>query len=412
MSEKTSLKSPAIVAILILLYVSICIEADINVPSFPDMVNYFGTNEEHIQTILSANFLGMCLAGLLYGTLADSFGRRKTILNGLFVFCLSSVGCVFAKSFELMLFFRFLQGVGAAAPMVVGFSVILDLYTSTEAAALVGVMNTVITGAMAGAPILGSWLNLHFGWRSNFILLAVLGMVSLVAAFLVIPETLPESNRPKFSPPAVARDFLKILVSWRYISRAVVCSLLFSSIIVYIANMSLVFLNHLKVDQRVFGFYQATTMVCFGIASFIGSSFIRKYGTKMTKEVSLALNGAGALGLFLVSLFLPTAAFLMCFFMGLVGFGTGIGLGSFATAPMEVFKSLKGASSAMLTSTRLVISSVMLFLSEKAFNGSMLPAAGIILFSIGTACFLYLISRSEEETMLEGSSEATPEILF
>ncbi len=98
----------ALLTLVILMFVALCAEADIYVPSFPEMIKYFGVGENQIQLILSINFAGLCIASLVSGPLSDSFGRRKILVYGLLVFFISSVGCVFATKFNTMIFWRFI----------------------------------------------------------------------------------------------------------------------------------------------------------------------------------------------------------------------------------------------------------------------------------------------------------------
>lgn len=112
-----------------IMYTTVCMETDIYVPSFPDMKIFFNTTADVIQRILSVNFIGICLGSLLFGPLSDSFGRRKVLLIGLSFFALASWLCCITENFQFFLFFRFLQGFGAAAPMVITFAIVLEKYT-------------------------------------------------------------------------------------------------------------------------------------------------------------------------------------------------------------------------------------------------------------------------------------------
>ena len=89
----------SLIALVTLMYIGLCAEADMYVPAFPQMIQYFGVAENKIQLILSLNFGGLCIAGLVTGPLSDSFGRRPVLLVGLGLFVLSSLGCVYSASF-------------------------------------------------------------------------------------------------------------------------------------------------------------------------------------------------------------------------------------------------------------------------------------------------------------------------
>ena len=81
------------------MYIALCAEAEIYVPAFPDMIKYFAVSENQIQLVLSINFAGLCISGIVVGPLADAYGRRKILIIGLLLFTLTSLGCVYSYSF-------------------------------------------------------------------------------------------------------------------------------------------------------------------------------------------------------------------------------------------------------------------------------------------------------------------------
>jgi DHA1 family bicyclomycin/chloramphenicol resistance-like MFS transporter len=196
-----------ILSVVVLMYIALCAEADMYVPAFPEMVKFFSTTEDKIQLILSINFAGLCIASLISGPLSDTFGRRNVLMSGLILFFVSSLGCVFAESFTTMLIWRFIQGMSASVPMVIGCTLFLDKYPLEKASQLVGICNSVITAAMAGAPILGTWISSTFHWRGNFILITTLVGLCLIGTFLFIDESLPVQNRKKFQAFSIAKDY-------------------------------------------------------------------------------------------------------------------------------------------------------------------------------------------------------------
>ena len=155
----------ALLVCVTFMYVSVCAETDMYVPAFPAMIKYFGIEEYKIQLILSLNFGGLSVTGLIVGPFSDGFGRRKILLGGLLLFVISSMGCVVTASFNVMLFWRFFQGMGAAIPMVIGGAMFFDKYSKEKAGKLIGMMNGIIAASMAGAPMVGAWISQIFNWR-------------------------------------------------------------------------------------------------------------------------------------------------------------------------------------------------------------------------------------------------------
>src|SRR5690606_9600775 len=73
---------------------------DFYLPSFPTLARVFGTDVEHVQLSLASYFAGTALGQLVYGPLADRFGRRRPLLVGLVLFTLASLACALAQSLE------------------------------------------------------------------------------------------------------------------------------------------------------------------------------------------------------------------------------------------------------------------------------------------------------------------------
>ena len=169
-----------LILLIAISYIAVFAATDIYVPAFPKMIPYFGIQENEIQLILSVNFAGLCVTSLLAGPLSDSFGRRNIILYGLFLFLISSGRCVIASSFEGMLIWRFFQGLSASIPLVIGGAIIADRYSEQQAGQLIGMINSVISASLAGAPILGAWITQFFHWRLNFIIIFLIALVAFL----------------------------------------------------------------------------------------------------------------------------------------------------------------------------------------------------------------------------------------
>lgn len=88
---------------------------DFYLPGFPAMATAFATDEKHIQLTLAVYFAGLAIGQLIYGPLADRFGRRGPLLSGVILFTLASFACAFAPSLEWLIGARFVQALGGCA---------------------------------------------------------------------------------------------------------------------------------------------------------------------------------------------------------------------------------------------------------------------------------------------------------
>jgi MFS transporter, DHA1 family, multidrug resistance protein len=141
--------------------------------------------------VLSLFMVGFGCGQVIFGPLCDRLGRRPALLLGCALFTLAAVGCAVAPSIESLVFWRFIQGAGAAAGSVIVFAVVRDLFTGTAARTRFAYVNVV---AMI-APTLGGVIAAWAGWRAVFFLLAFGGTLLALLIALSLEESIHSRNR-------------------------------------------------------------------------------------------------------------------------------------------------------------------------------------------------------------------------
>lgn len=119
---------------------------------------------------------------LFYGPLSDAYGRKKPLYAGVILFIVASIGCVWAKSVEMLIFLRFLQALGACTGIVIARAIVSDLFRAEEAAGIYSSMMMISGVAPIVAPIIGGSILGAIGWEAIFYLLAFLGMIVLLSS--------------------------------------------------------------------------------------------------------------------------------------------------------------------------------------------------------------------------------------
>lgn len=273
-------------------------QTDLYVPSFPFILQHFRTTPEQVQLILSANFWGLFLSSGFMGPLSDQWGRRTVLLWGLSLSLAASILCVFVNSIEHLIFWRFIQGIGSGAIFVIGFVIIIEVYPPKKTFGLIGIANGVITVAMAGAPLLGAYLETQFGWKGGFIMISLLSLLSLILFYLFIPET-SARRKQSFEASVLYKNYKKIIFSPVF-SSLMLFAIPLSVYITYTANVSLVFMNTLGYSLFQTSTYQSIPIISFTIISFSMNTLKARFGEQILKMTCLILQVVSAFGIILL----------------------------------------------------------------------------------------------------------------
>ncbi len=377
--------------ILILTLIAANIELDIYVPAFPEMLRFFNASSHQLQWILSINFIGVAVGSLFYGPLSDHFGRKKIIMIGLLVFVVGSLGCVLSHSLAALIAWRLVQGLGSSAPAVVGFAAIAELYQEQQAAQYISIANSVITGSMAAAPVIGSYLTIWFNWRANFIFIFILAAFSLIAMQIVFTEPKRHYLSQKLNLGKIVKDYFLLLRNKKFMILGVIPCLMYAALIVYIANLSLLFVNYFGVTQHAVGYYQAAIMFAFLLFSFIAAMLLKKLSIQVSQRFGLLITVIASLILFALNFIQPKSAPYITVAMIIFSAGSAIALGPFISQALNSYPELRGTSSALLGAIRLLLSSVVVAFAGQLFNGTLMPIAAIILLLSLVSVVLYIV---------------------
>lgn len=211
---------------------------DAYLPSFTSIRETLHTTDYMVQLTLGAFTAAFATTMLFYGTLSDSFGRRKVILWSLGIYTLASLGAALSPNIESLIAFRLLQGLGAGGGGVVARAVVRDRFTGSEAQRMMSQMTMVFGLAPALAPILGGWIEVGLGWRWVFGMSVLFGVVMLWACWRHLPESLPASKRQPFQFGAVARSYVDCVRNPRFMLLIVLSGFAFAGFSIYIGSAS------------------------------------------------------------------------------------------------------------------------------------------------------------------------------
>lgn len=368
--------------LIIVVFIAACIETDIYLPAFPDMMKWFGVSEGEIQGLLTWNFVGICLSGPFYGPISDSYGRKKPILIAIGMFLLGSLLTLFSHNMDQMLWGRILQGVGSGGCFTLGTAIIFDVFEKDHAIEALNKLNTTVPLIMAAAPMLGGYLNYNFGFRSNFLAIAFFVALSFIICLLMFKETLPPRKRTPLNAAKVLSDFKRAFLCLPFWQITLVTSVIFGGYIAFLSGSSVLFVVEFGMSKSLFPFVQAAVLGGWVAGSLTIKRSMKKWGASMTKRAGLILCVLGGALLALITLAAPRDPYLLTSGMVLYAFGANWIIGLYFPEAMELLPDIKGVTASLLTSLRLVIAASVVALAGSLYNATVYPLSAIIIGSI------------------------------
>lgn len=157
--------------------------------AIPSVVKELGISSTEVQWVQETYTLVFAALLLVFGTLADRFGRRRILLIGVVIFGLASVLAALSADGTLLIASRTIQGVGGAMILPASLSIINATFRGKERAIAFAVWGSTIGGMAAVGPLLGGWLTTYFSWRWAFGINVPLGVIIIIGILLFAAES-------------------------------------------------------------------------------------------------------------------------------------------------------------------------------------------------------------------------------
>ena len=157
--------------------------------ALPSIQRDLGAQLSELEWIVAGYALSFATLILTGGKLADLFGRRRLFMIGLAVFAAASLACALAPSAGFLIGARVVQGIGAALLNPASLSIISATFPPRERGMAIGIWAGVSATALAIGPLVGGLLVEQVGWSSIFYINVPIGVIAIVASYLLIDES-------------------------------------------------------------------------------------------------------------------------------------------------------------------------------------------------------------------------------
>ncbi|MFL9814526.1 Bcr/CflA family multidrug efflux MFS transporter [Stutzerimonas sp. VN223-3] len=379
---------------------------DFYLPAFPAMARDFATDAEHVQLSLAAYFIGLAFGQLVYGPLADRYGRRWPLLVGVTLFTLASLACSFAPTLDWLIAARFVQALGGCAGIVVTRAVVRDSCDPVQAAKVFSQLMLVMGLAPILAPLAGGLLNNAFGWQSIFISLTVFSAVCGLAVALWLPETLP-ADAPKHHLGGTLGRYIELFRDREFIAFALCGGVAMAGMFAYIAGSPFVFIELYGVPAEHYGWLFGSNAAGFILVSQINARLVRLRGPGFWLRRFVWFYSACGAVLLVVALSEPDALWplLIPLFMGLATLGSI--LPNVTACAMARQGQQAGMASALMGSLQFGIAAAASAAVGALHNGTAVPMAFVIsVCALVAACLAWYTGQQMASRRPDGGASS------
>lgn len=250
---------------------------DMGLPGFPSIEATFADAAGRSPLTLSFFLIGFAVSPLVAGPLADRFGRRATLLDGLLLFSLAAMACALAPSFTVLLVCRLLQGFAAGACAILPIAIVRDLFQHGAARQKLSQIAAVLGIAPMLAPMLGGWVMVVSGWRSIYAAQAAIGLVLLVVGAIGLAESQPVASRRSLDPRQLVESYRIVLTDRAFVGYALLYACAFACMFGFISGAPSVWIGSLGLSTTAFSLLFGLTSCGVLVASLISGWLSRRH---------------------------------------------------------------------------------------------------------------------------------------
>ncbi|WP_108262607.1 multidrug effflux MFS transporter [Mangrovicoccus ximenensis] len=370
---------------------------NIYLPSLPRMTEHFGTDYALMQASVTVYLAMNALLQLGIGPISDRFGRRPVLLVSCALFCLATLGTLFAPTVGIFLGFRMAQAV-IVTGMVLSRAIVRDMYPANEAASRIGYVTMGMALVPMVSPVVGGLLDSAFGWQANFQALLICGIAVFALVWFDLGETAPAQAAGGFREQF--RDVPELFTSRRFWGYCLSTTLASGAFFAYLGGAPFV-------GSVVFGLTPAELGLFFGapaVGYMAGNGLSGRYSVRFGLNAMIVAGGLiSSFGMLVsLSLFYAGEATVAVFFgsMTLVGLGNGLVMPNGTAGMLSVRPKLAGTASgvggAIMIGGGAGLSALAgVVLTEES---GALPLIWLMLISVvaGLCCIAYVIRREKQ----------------
>ncbi len=399
MQDATRPSQREFVAMMAMLFATTALSIDAMLPALPAIAAELSPgNVNNAQLVISLFFAGLGCGTLIAGPVSDAVGRKITLLVCAGIYLVGAVLCTLAHSLEMLLFARFLQGVGACGPRAVGMAMIRDMYRGRDMARIVSFVMMIFAIVPAAAPLMGQAV-LQFGsWRLIFVVFIVFAIAVQCWVALRQPETLPPDQRRPLKPGLLLQSGRELLHNRTALISIACQALTQGCLLATLSSQQGIF------DQRfdsaaAFPLWFAFIALCSISGSFINSRTVVQFGMRRVLVATYVVQVTMTLAILalIVTGLLPQALIFPAHILWSIGIFAmmGLSLGNLNALAMEDLGHIAGFAASFIAALSTIGAVLIAVPVGLAFNGTQIPLLiGVGVFSVMSLGLIQLAPKS------------------
>jgi len=347
-----------------------------------------GATLPQVQNTLGLFLLGFAVANLLWGSLSDRFGRRPIMLIGMALYGLAGLACAQTTSIEGLQIARLCQGFAACSGQVIASAVVRDRFEGTKAIQVFSLMGTVIALSPALGPLIGGQLQVWFGWRAGFHVLAGFGFLILALCGVFLRESNANPILGALVPSRLARIYGGFLRHRSYMCVVLLLGFIFSGLFAYHSFSPFLLIGELGMRPDHFGILAVFMASSMAAGNFLVGRLAKRFPAPVLIVIGTLVSMLGGFLMTLLSGELTTVRIIVPMMIFALGFGLATPPAtSMALAP---FPHVAGSAAAMLGFIRVGLAGLLSMATGPLYDGTATPLGWIMLGCAGVGLLIYV----------------------
>lgn len=369
---------PEFIAMLAFLFATIAFSIDAMLPALPDIAaDLTPDNVNRAQLILTTFVAGMGLGTLFAGPLSDAFGRKRTITAGFAIYIAATIAAIYAQSLEFLLVARFVQGLGAAGPRIVGLALVRDLYEGREMARISSFVMMIFIMIPAVAPTLGAGIIAISDWHGVFLAFIAFALIGALWLNLRQAETLPPAARRPLRLTTLAAAAREVLSDRQVMLATLVLTLGFGQMFGLLSSAQQLFGETYGRGEN-FHLWFAAMALLSGSGTVLNATFVMRFGMRRIAKWAYVMQtvvSAVTLALILSGVLPATAEFALFFFWAVsVFFMAGVTFGNLNALALQRMGHIAGMAASIVAALSTLAAVLIAAPVGLLYDGTAVPA--------------------------------------